>query len=294
VPRTGTADPSIANGGIFVPFQLRGSEKQLKRHEKELVNHSVTGLYESRIQHRSAAERAREEASEERRLRGTAEERARREAEERAAWEQLAIEADAAKAEFERRLADLQAEAEQLPAADTDVYMQFGSAAAAKIDLGEAETRTIIDQRLRTELRYSKGVRPVRGRNMAIAEWPTASGPADYALFVGTKCIGVVEGKRKRKNVSAAIDQAARYSKGIRLDREADTIGGPWGEYKVCSPRNGRPYLKHLETESGIWFRDVSKTTNHRRATNDWPTPEGLLGRLEIDREAAHERPHPL
>ena len=28
---------------------------------------------------------------------------------------------------------------------------------------------------------------------MAIAEWPTASGPADYALFIGTALVGVVE-----------------------------------------------------------------------------------------------------
>ena len=30
---------------------------------------------------------------------------------------------------------------------------------------------------------------------MAIAEWPTANGPADYALFVGTVLVGVVEAK---------------------------------------------------------------------------------------------------
>jgi type I restriction enzyme R subunit len=29
---------------------------------------------------------------------------------------------------------------------------------------------------------------------------------------------------------------------------------------------NGRPYLKQLETQSGIWFRDARKPTNHRRA----------------------------
>ena len=42
---------------------------------------------------------------------------------------------------------------------------------------------------------------------MAIAEWPTASGPVDYALFDGMRCIAVIEAKRQRKNVSAAIDQ---------------------------------------------------------------------------------------
>jgi hypothetical protein len=57
------------------------------------------------------------------------------------------------------------------------------------------------------------GSRPTRGRNLAIAEWPTTSEPADYALFVGTDCIGVVEAKRRNKNVSSFIDQAQRYSR---------------------------------------------------------------------------------
>ena len=50
---------------------------------------------------------------------------------------------------------------------------------------------------------------------------------------------------------------------------------------------NGRPYLKQIETESGIWFRDARKATNLRRALSDWPTPDGLKAQLDIDREAA-------
>ncbi len=50
---------------------------------------------------------------------------------------------------------------------------------------------------------------------------------------------------------------------------------------------NGRAYLKQLETESGIWFRDVRRPANLRRALVDWVTPQGLRDRLEIDREAA-------
>ncbi|MFN8001917.1 MAG: hypothetical protein U0X75_12970 [Acidobacteriota bacterium] len=34
-------------------------------------------------------------------------------------------------------------------------------------------------------LRYGKGVRPENGKNLAIAEWPTENGPADYVLFIG-------------------------------------------------------------------------------------------------------------
>ena len=79
-------------------------------------------------------------------------------------------------------------------------------------------------------LRYSAGVRPTKGRNLAIAEWPTKSGPADYALFVGTRCIAVVEAKRQNKNVSAYIDQAQRCSRGFRFEGGAEAIAGPWVE----------------------------------------------------------------
>ena len=122
---------------------------------------------------------------------------------------------------------------------------------------------------------------------MAIAEWPTASGPADYALFAGLKLVGVVEAKRKRKNVSAAIDQAERYSIGLSEVGGGELPGGPWGDHAVpfVFAANGRPYLKQIETESGIWFRDTRRASNHRRALADWPTPDGLLGRLKSMRK---------
>ena len=81
--------------------------------------------------------------------------------------------------------------------------------------------------------RHANGA-PTKGRNLAIAEWLTASGPADYALFVGLTLVGVVEAKRKRKNVSAAIDQAERYSSGVGASEDFSFAGGaPWGDHKV-------------------------------------------------------------
>jgi len=126
---------------------------------------------------------------------------------------------------------------------------------------------------------------------MAIAEWPTANGPADYALFVGTKLVGFVEAKRKRKNVSAAIDQAERYASGLNRLDGGEVVGGPWHGFAVpfVFAANGRAYLKQIETESGIWFRDTRRPTNLRRALVDWPTPDGLLGKLEVDEGAATE-----
>src|SRR5579875_802262 len=225
--------------------------------------------------------------------------RARREAEEHAVWEQLAQNAETERNAIAARLVDLQTAADQAPRSEAMEYLQFGVEAAAQIDLDEAATRDRIDQQLRDrgweadtkKLRYAQGVRPAKGRNMAIAEWPTASGPADYALFVGTRLVGVVEAKRRRKNVSAAIDQAERYSIGIKLTDGGEFAGGPWGEYRVpfVFATNSRAYLKQIETESGIWFRDTRRSINHRRALVDWPTPEGLIGQLEIDQDAANK-----
>jgi type I restriction enzyme R subunit len=246
---------------------------------------------------RDAAERARIAAEESARARLNAEERAQKEREERQVWEQLASEVDAAKLSLAAELAALQAAAVQAPAQSTAALVVQAEVAATKIDLDEAATRTLIDEQLRVRdweadtqtLRYAAGARPAKGRALAIAEWPTANGPADYALFIGTQCIGLVEAKRQRKNVSAAIDQAERYAKGFIGEVGADVIGGPWGNYAVpfVFATNGRSYLKQLETESGIWFRDVRKATHHRRALADWPTPDGLRGMLNIDIEAA-------
>jgi type I restriction enzyme R subunit len=214
----------------------------------------------------------------------------------------------------EERLAEelvgMQAAAEASPATARQEVLQFAQAAAEEIDLDEADTRALIDQQLRErgwdvdtqKLRYANGTRPARSKAMAIAEWPTANGPADYALFVGTTCLALVEAKRKRKNVSAAIDQAGRYSQGFSIAEGIDLPdGGPWpfqsgtgNEPPFRVPflfaTNGRPYLKQVETQSGIWFRDARSPTNLRRALTDWPTPEGLKAQLEIDRQAAQER----
>jgi type I restriction enzyme R subunit len=243
------------------------------------------------------AARARREAKEHARVRESVEQRLAREADERSTWEKLAEESETARAEIAARLTAVQAAAEQAPRSETDELLQRGETASKQFDLDEAATRALIYQQLRDAgweadtvlLRYAAGTRPARGRKMAIAEWPTATGPADYALFVGATLIGVVEAKRKRKNVSAAIDQAERYSVGLSPNSDFMFAGGPWDNHRVpfVFATNGRSYLKQIQTESGIWFRDTRRTANHRRALPSWPTPDGLSGLLEIDQDTA-------
>lgn len=244
-----------------------------------------------------AASRAKREAEQHALARESVEQKLAREAEDRAIWEKLAAESESKTAEIAGRLAALQATAEQAPKSESLALIQRGEDASTKIDLDEAATRALIDQQLKDSgweadtktLRYASGARPIKGRNLAIAEWPTASGPADYALFAGLTLVGVVEAKRRRKNVSAAIDQSERYSRGMAGSDDFSFAGGPWDEHKVpfVFSANGRSYLKQIETESGIWFRDTRRSANHRRALVSWPTPEGLSGQLDINQDAA-------
>lgn len=91
---------------------------------------------------------------------------------------------------------------------------QQAAKAASQRQKTEAETRYIIDQQLRpvgweadTEnLRFSNGTRPTKGRNLAIAEWPTDStlgnhGRADYALFIGLQFVGITQTKTSKKKL---------------------------------------------------------------------------------------------
>ena len=188
----------------------------------------------------------------------------------------------------------LQQNAEQLPAEARAALEQEAAKAADEIELDEAATRAIIDEQLRqvgwevdTEtLRHANGSRPIKGRNLAIAEWPTASGPADYALFAGIKLVGVVEAKKRNKNVMEVLPQAERYSRGISIDPDNLAEGAPWGDFRApfVFSTNGRRYLKQLEFLSGIWRRDVRKSTNAASALPAWPSPQGLLERLRVNR----------
>jgi type I restriction enzyme R subunit len=277
--------------GPFVPPAPPVDAPGVLKAEIEALRRKVTETED-------AAARARREAEEHALARQTVEQRLHQLSEERAVWEALALDSEAEKNAIASRLAVLQSMAEQAPKSEAIEYLQLGAEAAAQIDLDEASTRERIDQQLRDRgweadtkaLRFAGGGRPAKGRNLAIAEWPTASGPADYALFVGTRLVAMVEAKRRRKNVSAAIDQAERYSAGVKGPDGGEFAGGPWDDkYRVpfVFATNSRAYLQQLGTESGIWFRDVRRAANHRRALVDWPTPEGLTQLLDIDLDAA-------
>lgn len=169
---------------------------------------------------------------------------------------------------------------------------------AMNVKLSEAQTRELIDEQLRKvgwdadtdKIRYSKGVRPAKGRNLAIAEWPTDSrtgnsGYADYALFIGEKMVGIIEAKKKHTNISSVLDgQCKEYARMIKAEHEKYVLK-QYGEYKVpfLFATNGRDYIKQYEEMSGIWFLDTRQQFNTSKALAGWPSPEGIEQDLERD-----------
>jgi type I restriction enzyme R subunit len=104
----------------------------------------------------------------------------------------------------------------------------FAYKKAGSVNLSEEQTREIVDEQLRRvgweantkEIRYSRGSRPTKGKNLAIAEWPTDSkkgnnGYADYALFIGEKLVGVIEAKKKHTDIPSVLDGSVRIRQNI-------------------------------------------------------------------------------
>ncbi|MBE7453864.1 MAG: type I restriction-modification system endonuclease [Kofleriaceae bacterium] len=278
--------------------------------------------------HRADAERAKALLDAEA-ARRDEEARLRKQAEaERAEWESLAAayEADLAKAAAEQAKVDAKVAeaAARAPAEQEKIVVAQATAATATTELDEAETRVLIDAQLRAAgwevnsktLRWSSGARPEKGKNRAIAEVPTHSqedgqGVADYVLFVGLQPYAVVEAKRKHKKVASYLEQAKRYSRSLSAvvphsDATHAAEGGAlaWGwstslSAKPTDPRyvvpflystNGRPYVRQLEVESGVWFLDVRNPTNHPRALMGWHSPEALVAMRAQDIAAAQAK----
>lgn len=171
---------------------------------------------------------------------------------------------------------------------------------ANSIEFSEKETRKIIDFQLKEmgweadseNLKYAKGIRPQKGKDLAIAEFPTEKGFADYALFAGLKLVGIVEAKPHYKDISSVIaNQCKDYATSIKSEH-SEYIISKWGSYQVpfLFATNGRKYLKQLETKSGIWFLDTRHNDNIPKALQNWKSPQGLLEDLEKDIEKANQK----
>jgi type I restriction enzyme R subunit len=110
----------------------------------------------------------------------------------------------------------------------------------------------------------------------AIEEFPTDTGPADYALCVSGQILGIVEAKKLTLGPQNVLSQAERYSKGL-----------------AASPLNFRGYrVPFLYSTNGevIWHHDVRHELNRSRHVAQFHTPAALAEFLRRDQQATCER----
>jgi len=96
----------------------------------------------------------------------------------------------------------------------------------------------------------------------AVEEYSTANGPADYALFVKGKFLGIIEAKKVSVGPQNVLEQAKRYSRG------AFDGPGNWSGHRV-------PFLYATNGEV-IYFLDVRNEKNLSRQITQFHTSSAL------------------
>jgi type I restriction enzyme R subunit len=151
-----------------------------------------------------------------------------------------------------------------------------------KASPGESEYLTrkqIVDSKLRAAGWTIAPFNPNRAlsayKNCAIEEFSTESGPADYALCVDGRILGVVEAKKLTLGAQEVLPQAERYSRGLESN-PFDFSG-----FHV-------PFLYSTNGEV-IWHHDVRQPLNRSHQLAAFHTPEALREFAARDTEAASD-----
>lgn len=138
--------------------------------------------------------------------------------------------------------------------------------------------KTRIDGRLKalgwTLVPHTPAFKLASADRVAVAEYPTENGPADYALCLGGRVLAVVEAKKVSLGPQNVLSQAQRYSEGV-TENPASLQFGP---FRV-------PFLYSSNGEV-VWFRDVRNPLERSRRVADYPTPAALEEKLGRDFDA--------
>jgi type I restriction enzyme R subunit len=99
------------------------------------------------------------------------------------------------------------------------------------------------------------------GLGVAVREFATASGPVDYALFVGRSLCGVIEAKPEGTTLSGFSDQATRYMGGVP---------------EQLVRREGQVRFEYVASGTEILFRDHADPASRSRRVFFFHRPETL------------------
>lgn len=115
--------------------------------------------------------------------------------------------------------------------------------------------------------RYTEGLDISSLTHHAVEEFPTANGPADYALFVNGKLLGIIEAKKVTVNPQNVLEQAKRYAAG------ATEGPGNWNGLRV-------PFLYATNGEI-IWHLDARTEKPTSRQLANFHTPAALSEKFD-------------
>lgn len=133
----------------------------------------------------------------------------------------------------------------------------------------ETTRKKWIDEKLKksgweTLVRYEEGMDTSSLHKVAVEEYMTATGPADYALFANGKLVAFVEAKKISLGPQNVLQQAQRYIKGA----EQDGINVPF-----IYSTNGEV----------IWFQDLRLANSRSRQVQEFHTPKSLIEYLATE-----------
>jgi type I restriction enzyme R subunit len=144
-------------------------------------------------------------------------------------------------------------------------------AGGLKIFHPEDHARTHIDSSLATAgwvVQTRAQMNLGAGVGVAVQEFPTDSGPVDYALFVGRELCGVIEAKPAGTTLSGFAEQAARYISDVP-------------EHLVR--RQGQVRFEYVASSSETLFRDHADPAPRSRRVFTFHRPETLQRWLTED-----------
>ena len=110
----------------------------------------------------------------------------------------------------------------------------------------------------------------------AVEEFMTDHGPADYALFVRGRLLGIIEAKKIAIGPQNVLEQAKRYASGVPVG--AHHVAGDWNGYRV-------PFLYSSNGELH-WFIDMREDKPKSRQLPSLHSPAALEDLLQRDRQA--------
>ncbi len=145
----------------------------------------------------------------------------------------------------------------------------------------EERARQLIDARLEQSgwvVQDLRKVNPMASLGVAVREYPTSTGPVDYAIFVDGKPVGVIEAKKDEvgENITVVEGQSGRYANS--------TFKYIMSEYKIRFAYEATGQLTRFTDYADIKYRSRRVFSFHR--------PETLLALLAKDNTIRNNMKH--